>query len=178
MPLASYADATDARLLSHTAADPEAFGGCGPRSAKRARPRPRGAREAGPASWPRPAWRLRWWQWRSSRARHPEQICLGELDRRRVHGQLQSTGGTACGWGIADIEAGLAGLGSEGSMFEGIVPDGVARVTVQFGLGHGAVTVIPINNIYVARLPRGVHVPARIVWRSADGAVIRSVRVP
>ena len=83
-------------------------------------------------------------------------------------------------WG-ATWNTRLAGLGSRGpgSLFHGIAPDGVSTVTLEFQSGGTAPSnVRPINNVYLARLPTGVSSPARIVWRAADGDVLRTTRVP
>jgi hypothetical protein len=91
----------------------------------------------------------------------------------------RSAAGLGCGWRIGEIEQGLAGLGSgPNSLYHGIVPDGVATVTLVLPHDRGVVKVHPINSMLVARLPRGVDAPAKIVWRSADGTVIRSAAVP
>jgi hypothetical protein len=118
--------------------------------------------------------------WQQYRASLPEQVCLAEIDGKDSSGGRPGAGGIGCGWGLADIERGLAGLGSRGpgSLFHGIVPDSVSSVTVEFPRGQGTASVRPINNVYLVRLPSGVSAPARIVWRSASGAVIRTTRVP
>lgn len=119
--------------------------------------------------------------WQQYEGQHPEGICLAEAEHAPGGGASLAGSGLACGWGVAQIEQGWAGLGTEGSphldVFHGIAPDGVASVTLELPHG-GSVGARVVNNVYIARLPAyGEHV-AQIVWRAADGSVIRTTRVP
>jgi hypothetical protein len=84
-----------------------------------------------------------------------------------------------------------AGLQSGSStVLSGVVPDGVASVTLhfpaRFGGAHPAppltVTAIAVENVFVVRVPRsfiaqafGGTTPDSIKWRAADGTVIRTI---
>ena len=77
-----------------------------------------------------------------------------------------------------------------GSVLSGVVPDGVASVTLHFPARldgtHQAssvsVTARPIENVFVVRVPRrvtpqafGGSAPVWITWRAANGTVIRTI---
>lgn len=112
--------------------------------------------------------------WQQYEARHPEGVCLAEVDRDRA-------GSFGCGWGVGEIEEGQAGLGGSDLpplFFHGIVPDGVASVVLELPRHLGSVTAKVLHNVFIASLPRTVQAPVRIVWRGADGAVIKTTRVP
>lgn len=117
----------------------------------------------------------RYLNWQQYEARHPQGICVAELDPR-------GAAGMGCGWGVGEIEQGLAGLGGTDipgpGLFHGIVPDGVASVTLELTQGRADVDARVVNNMYLARLPHGVDMPARILWRSADGRVLKTTRMP
>jgi hypothetical protein len=117
----------------------------------------------------------RYLNWEQYEARHPEGICVAELDPRGAVGE-------ACGWGVGEIEQGLAGLGGTDipgpGLVHGIVPDGVTSVTLELTGGRAAVDARVVNNMYLARLPHGVNMPARILWRAADGRVLKTTRMP
>jgi len=125
----------------------------------------------------------RYLAWQQYEAEHPQGVCLAESDSPSNPGsRLPDAGGIGCGWGVAEIEQGLAGLGHIGppepSLFHGIVPDGVASVVLELPGHRGTVTAKVRNNVYLAPIPRGVDQPTRVLWRSADGSVIRTTRVP
>jgi hypothetical protein len=124
----------------------------------------------------------RYLAWQQYEAEHPQGVCLAEADHRRAGARDLASGGIACGWGVTEIEGGLAGLGGVGqpgpSLFHGIVPDGVASVVLVLPDLHGAVTARVVNNVYLAQIPRTVEAPTRVIWRAADGSVIRTTRVP
>jgi hypothetical protein len=78
-----------------------------------------------------------------------------------------------------------------GTVLSGVVPDGVASVTLHFparvGGGNPApplsVTARPVENVFVVRLPRsfipqafGGTTPDSIKWRAANGTVITTIR--
>lgn len=124
----------------------------------------------------------RYLAWQQYEAEHPQGVCLAEVDHRRAGARDLASGGIGCGWGVAEIEQGLAGLGGVGqpgpSLFHGIVPDGVASVVLMLPHHFGTVTANVVNNLYLAPIPRSVQSPARVIWRAADGRVIRATRVP
>jgi hypothetical protein len=84
-----------------------------------------------------------------------------------------------------------AGLQSGTStVLSGVVPDGVASVTLHFPARFGganpapplSVTARPVENVFVVRLPRsfitqtfGGTTPDSIKWRAANGTVIRTI---
>jgi hypothetical protein len=117
----------------------------------------------------------RYLAWQQYEAMHPQGVCLAEVDPR-------GAGGVGCGWGVAEIEQGVAGLGHTvqpgPSLFHGIVPDGIASVVLELPGHRGTVTARVVNNVYLAQIPRTVQAPARVIWRAADGSVIRATRVP
>ena len=117
----------------------------------------------------------RYLAWQQYEANHPQGVCLAEVDPG-------GAGGVGCGWGVAEIKQGLAGLGHTvqpgPSLFHGIVPDGVASVVLELPHNLGTVTARVVNNVYLAQIPRTVQAPARVIWRAADGSVIRTTRVP
>lgn len=113
---------------------------------------------------------------------HPEGICLAHLNDRGF-------GGGGCGETANDLEQGIGGgiTGGEGdkeggSIEAGIIPDGVATVTVQYPARRshagrrfrGFTTTAPVvNNVVVVNVPPGVDDAHRTVtWRAASGAVI------
>jgi hypothetical protein len=55
----------------------------------------------------------------------------------------------------------------------GVVPDGVASVTL--GFPKASVTARVVDNVFVVREPRGDNPPPRIVWRSANGTVMKTI---
>jgi hypothetical protein len=91
-----------------------------------------------------------------------------------------SNGGT-CGATAEDIRN--WGLVSELGPLAGIVPDGVATVTIHYpayeGLRAITATVKVTNNVFAAHITRGVGVARQtptIVWRSPSGTFLKTVR--
>ena len=77
-----------------------------------------------------------------------------------------------------------------GTIFSGVVPDGVAKVTLHFPAQSRAgksgppyrVTTHPVGNVFVVRLPRtfvpqafGGITPDTTIWRTANGTVIKTI---
>lgn len=93
---------------------------------------------------------------------------------------LNSTGGgdVGCGDDASDIEQGNAtGTGGPTGVpvAYGVIPDGVAKVTLYFG--RSRFTVHAISNVWILPLGRRQPqngFPDKIVWRSATGAVIKT----
>ena len=92
----------------------------------------------------------------------------------------------------AQIERGqsLATFGSSTrAIIQEIVPDGVATVSLSYPAGPASgfskkvlpavtITTHPVNNVLVASVPRGAGAGALrpvIVWRAANGAIIRTI---
>jgi hypothetical protein len=79
--------------------------------------------------------------------------------------------------------SGSSWKGRHGTAF-GVVPDGVAKVTVRYPARHGgstAVTVAAVENLWVAKAPLGPvnETPIAIrsvTWRSAHGKVLKTLR--
>jgi hypothetical protein len=124
----------------------------------------------------------RYLAWQQYEAEHPQGVCLAEVDHNPTRVRRLAVGGLGCGWGVAEIEQGLAGLGHTSSpgpsLFHGIVPDGVASVVLEFPGHRGSVTARVINNVYLASIAPSVEAPTRILWLAADGGVLRTTRVP
>ena len=77
-----------------------------------------------------------------------------------------------------------------GTIFSGVVPDGVATVTLHFPAQDRAgkaappisVTTHPVGNVFVVRLPRtfvappfGNITPDTTTWRTANGTIIKTI---
>lgn len=110
------------------------------------------------------------------------QVCLAEIDFPPHHAPRASdAAGVGCGWGVAEINAGVAGLGRTASpgpsLFHGLVPDGVVSVVLELPDHRSAVTARVVNNVYLAPIPPSVRAPLRILWRAADGGVIKTTTV-
>jgi hypothetical protein len=89
----------------------------------------------------------------------------------------------SCGQSVAAIVHGQT-PGDDNGTFNGVVPDGVASVTLRFPRagGHPArsVTARVTNNVFAVRVGN-VSLPAAeptMVWRSADRRVIKTVTAP
>jgi hypothetical protein len=106
-------------------------------------------------------------------------ICLVTVSRN-------SSGG-GCGDTAATIEHGSAGTSDDQGTFSGLVPDGVASVTLRFPSSHGraahSVTAAVIGNIFAVHVGVEAHTgrppdqPA-VIWRSAQGRVLKTIPVP
>lgn len=107
---------------------------------------------------------------------HPS-VCVTAV---RLTGRFAGGGGGYCGSSPAGIAAGRS-LGSTTTLggtttFIGVVPDGVATVTLSFP-GRATTTARVVGNVLVARSPAGAgsRAPEKIVWRSAGGRVIKTI---
>jgi hypothetical protein len=105
-----------------------------------------------------------------------DQVCVAEVGR--------SESGTSCGFPATEIKQGVPPSDDNG-VFNGVVPDGVASVTLAFpaGTGHAArsVTGRVTGNLYaiaVSSSPTDRLPQPGVTWRSADGRVLKSVPVP
>jgi hypothetical protein len=97
-------------------------------------------------------------------------ICTAEFSRN-------GSGGSGCGDPIQQIRMGLPPSDDNGT-FSGIVPDGVATVTVHFAAtaGHPAIsaTAKVTGNMYAVRIPElanGTMEQPTMTWRSPTGLV-------
>jgi hypothetical protein len=74
----------------------------------------------------------------------------------------------------------------DGGAYRGVVPDGVASVTLSFPAtaSHAATSVTGVvhNNLFVvraaARIPSKLTAQPTVVWRNSDGKVLRSLTPP
>ncbi|HUA06192.1 MAG TPA: hypothetical protein VMB27_19960 [Solirubrobacteraceae bacterium] len=89
-------------------------------------------------------------------------------------------GGGSC---VTAAQAEQGGLQeSSGSTSSGVVPDGVATVTVHYAAGNGAAarnfTSRVVGNVFAVHIPGlrlGAGPPPTIIWRSASGQVIKTI---
>jgi len=111
-----------------------------------------------------------------------ERLQAGERGHEGVFElEWQSTGGGGGGGGISPSMLARHGmLGSEGDVLHGIVPSGVARVTLEWPAQGRRVTTAVVNNVFVVKVPGagGGNFPPVMVWRAANGRAIRSVSTP
>jgi hypothetical protein len=120
--------------------------------------------------------------WQRYNARHPAGICLAQTTARGS-GERPLPAAWQCGWSVSEINQGVAGLGYQaspsGRVFHGVVPDGVARVGVRFGLsggGYRSLTVRVRNHWFVAKVPpRASFPPVTLTWWSAAGHRIKTI---
>jgi hypothetical protein len=99
--------------------------------------------------------------------------------------EFDGKGGGGGGYGDAHALVNNLLLGSEGdrhrTFVHGLVPDGVATVTVRW---HGLTVqrdLTVANNFWVTRAPRGSGesgFPTTTIWRGADGHTVKSFRQP
>lgn len=89
-----------------------------------------------------------------------------------------SSGG-ACGASAKEIKRN--GLLSSFGWFSGVVPDGVASVTVRYsasgGIGLRTATSNVVGNVFVVPIkrPRPATPWPAMVWRSADGSIVKTL---
>lgn len=120
--------------------------------------------------------------------RYLNQLKLNAAQREGVClAALNDTGnGDSCGGGftLSAIEEGhtLASGGPTGvGVVYGVVPDGVATVTLLYH-GRRSQTVPAINNVFILRNP-GQRLPQngfpdKMIWRSAQGTIIKTIAEP
>jgi hypothetical protein len=93
--------------------------------------------------------------------------------------------GGSCGIAAAQIESGEATQDDNGT-YIGIVPDGVATVTLTFpaSAGHpGRSVTTPVRSnvyaVFVAHdLPLNAHSTPTVIWRTAQGRVLKRIAPP
>ena len=92
-------------------------------------------------------------------------------------------GGCDAGGSLSQIEDGTGAMPSSAptgvGVVDGLVPDGVRTVTFEYQR-HRPVTVLAINNVFIVRrqgLPN-YGFPNTIVWRAADGRMIKVIHHP
>jgi hypothetical protein len=108
---------------------------------------------------------------RAASGRPHEAVCMFAAQARSLSG--------TCGT-VADLER-KGMVVPYGTTITGVVPDGVASVTLHYrairGFPEQTITSEVAHNMFVAsaaRAPDGAY-PATIVWRSASGAVLKAV---
>jgi hypothetical protein len=94
------------------------------------------------------------------------------------------TGGGVCG-ATAALIARNGAMQSNGHVLSGVVPDGVASVTLHYPASNGSpaltVTTGVAGNVFaasLARLTQAANWPPDIAWRSATGRVIKTISTP
>ena len=105
-----------------------------------------------------------------------DSVCLVEAGR--------GGNGASCGITATAIRAGNGGDGDDNGVFTGIVPDGVASVTLSFPASNGqpahSVTGVVRGNVYA--IPYGgAHVPApqpTVTWLSAHHRPLKTIPIP
>jgi hypothetical protein len=94
--------------------------------------------------------------------------------------------GGECTTVASEIQAGKQPSDDNGT-FSGVVPDGVASITLRFPAVRGehfaSVTAPVHGNMYAVRAPRGFSgaggpTEPTMLWRSAQGAVVRTIAPP
>lgn len=126
--------------------------------------------------------------WELYRQQHPAGLCL-------LHLNNQGYGGGGCGATTAEIEQGPGiglsqGANGGGWIVSGIVPDGVATVSIRYPGGQPlpnstrrsrpfTITVPVINNTVVFKEPAAASIgnDGTVVWRSANGAIVRTIHL-
>ena len=107
--------------------------------------------------------------------------CLREQNAalaRELDGSPQHA--RSCGGNAGALQHGWLGLTGVsgprgGTVWFTLVPDGVAKVTLDFGGAQRDVTLTVTNNGW-GTLQGNLQSLKRTVWRSADGAVIRTIK--
>jgi hypothetical protein len=98
--------------------------------------------------------------------------------------QTHNGGSSQCGATLSQIENGVAPAGL-GDLVSGVVPDGVASVTLRFPAGGGyparTDTAIVHANVYVVRVPgaySGDGENPTAIWHAADGRTLKVTTPP
>lgn len=108
--------------------------------------------------------------WQRYEALNPEGILLVTVNAKAVGNDGGASTAQIEQHGLLDGNAGYPVRG----LISGVVPDGVASVTIRYG--RGSLTARVANNVFVALPGRGGHAPlTAIVWRSTTGAIIKVV---
>jgi hypothetical protein len=96
-----------------------------------------------------------------------------------------NSGSVGCGDTAAQVRRSGTGLQENGATFSGVVPDGVASVTLRFpaSAGHPATSVTgPVtSNVFAVpsgRQADGARDEPTVIWRARDGQVLRTITQP
>jgi hypothetical protein len=108
--------------------------------------------------------------WQRYEALNPEGILLMTVNAKAVGNDGGASTAKIQQRGLLDGNAGYPVR----ALMSGVVPDGVASVTLRYG--RGSLTAPVVNNVFVALPRRGGHAPlTAIVWRSTTGAIVKVV---
>jgi hypothetical protein len=117
-------------------------------------------------------------EWQRFRGAHAEGICVS-ADTPVVGGG--GVGSVDCSHTIGEIEQGSAEY-TLPELEYGVVPDGVAAVTMRFSPIHGRryrpTTATVVDNVWVLVRPRGAYSPSAWIWRDGAGRVLRTIQSP
>lgn len=104
-------------------------------------------------------------------------LCLVRLGRNES--------GAACGLAAPQIREGGSGPSDDSGTLSELVPDGVATVTFRFAAARGrpaySITGRAVGNLVVVRAPHllaGSSDQPTVVWRAADGRILRTITPP
>jgi hypothetical protein len=107
--------------------------------------------------------------WQRYQALHPEGIFLITVNAKAVGNDGGASTAQIEEQGLLDGNAGYPVR----PLTSGVVPDGVASVTLRYG--RSSLTAPVVHNVFVALPRRNDHGLAAVVWRSATGAIIKVV---
>jgi hypothetical protein len=107
--------------------------------------------------------------WEGYRGRHREGIILGTITAHAVGVDGTASVDEIRQHGLLDGNAGYPGR----TLISGIVPDGVATVTLTFPTVRVRANVV--NNVYVGAQPRHAGSLQTVTWRAADGRPIKTL---
>jgi hypothetical protein len=107
--------------------------------------------------------------WERYRGRHREGIILGTITARAVGVDGAASVDEIRQHGLLDDNAGYPGR----ALISGVVPDGVATVTLTFPTVRVRADVV--NNVYVVAQPRHAGSLQTVTWRAADGRPIKTL---
>ena len=108
--------------------------------------------------------------WQRYEALDPEGIVLLTRNRKAVGDDGAASTAQIAQQGLLDPNAGAPVR----ALISGVVPDGVASVTVRYRIGR-PVNATVIDNIFVAVPRHGAEGLASVVWRSASGSIFKVV---
>jgi hypothetical protein len=94
--------------------------------------------------------------------------------------QLNGSDGGGGGGATPETISQQGMVGASGTGVYGVVPSGVARVTLEWPAKRPSLTTEVVENVFVVRVPGAVSIfpSLRMIWRSASGRVIKTVSTP
>jgi hypothetical protein len=116
---------------------------------------------------------------RERRVRQPEEV-IALMQSAGSSGDRGSSAETACCATAAAIAAGRGAGATLGPVLSFVVPDGVATVTLSGAPPHHRIQTIttrPVGNVVVVYRPVRIRTARQVteIWRSADGAIIKTL---